>query len=305
MDTNQNSSNSDIFSGIEKLGFNINTSSLYEEKSDQTKDETKAKNEEVDEASLLYDKEQKCPACESYFKVRSVKTNAPRLVSRDSDFFIHYSNINPYFYDVYICPNCGYASLKRDFEKLRQHQIEKIKSDITPKWKKKYYGITYDVDVAIERYKLALLNYFVIESKDSSKAMSCLKLAWMYRLKNDQQNESLFLSQALEGFNRAFFSEDFPIYGMDRYTVMYLIGELYKRTGDFDNAMKWFSKVLTTPSVSERLKDLTRDQKDYINEIEASQAKASSADTDDITANTEKENTDTKKRGFFSSLFKK
>lgn len=154
--------------------------------------------------------------------------------------------------------------MKADFLKIKSHEISLVKEKITPRWKKREYPEEFNADIAIERYKLALLNYYITEGVSSKKAMTCLKLAWMYRLKNLNENEKEFLTQALNGFENAFFKESLPIYGMDRYTTMYLIGEVNRRIGNDEKALLWFSKVITQPGVKFKLKELARDQRDLI-----------------------------------------
>ncbi|NLZ48906.1 MAG: DUF2225 domain-containing protein [Clostridiales bacterium] len=283
-----------LFSDMEELGFeDIKDLNLYQQ--EEEKKEDKKTSEEAlikKESELLYNKKIECPVCGNLFSARAVKISAPRIVKKDSDLFIRYSNINPYFYDVWLCNSCGYAAMKKDFPNIKDYQIENVKKQITSRWKGKIYPQVYDVNIAIERYKLSLLNYVAINAKYSSKAMNCLKIAWMYRLKGDESNEMQFLKQALEGLEHAYSEENFPIYGMDRFTTMYLIGELSRRVGDFDKAMQWFSKVITTPSVSPKLKDLARDQKDLIKEAKKDEPIV------------EENNNSNKKTGFFKSLFK-
>ena len=99
-----------IFSGLDDLGFeNIDNLKIY-----KTKDELKKfeLNNKTPSTSLLYDKTITCPVCGNIFKARSIKTSSYRILKKDSDFFINYSIINPYFYDVWICDSCGYASMK-------------------------------------------------------------------------------------------------------------------------------------------------------------------------------------------------
>ncbi|KEJ04165.1 hypothetical protein N494_00955 [Clostridium botulinum A2B7 92] len=218
------------------------------------------------EKSLLYDREVTCPVCGNIFKAKSIKTSSYRILKKDSDLFIRYSVINPYFYDVWACNECGYAAMKRDFNKIRSFQINSVKEKITPTWIPKAYPEVYNIDIAIERFKLSLLNYVVIESPYSKKGFNSLKLAWMYRLKDDYEKEKLFLNESLESLKEAYSSEDFPIYGMDRYTAMYLIAELMRKTGNTEESLRWFSNVITCPGISSRLKNLARDQKDLIKE---------------------------------------
>lgn len=290
--------NEDIFSGLEHLGFdNINDIKIFKNKDiEKINDAAQSveQNESEKQKSLLYDREVTCPACGNKFKARSVKTSAARVVKKDSDFFIRHSIINPYFYDVWLCNICGYAAMKIDFEKVRGYQIEKIQRGISFKWRGRQYPELYNLNIAIERYKLSLLNYCVIEAKSSSKAMNCLKLAWMYRLGEDFQNESIFLRQALEGFSDAYYNEDFPLYGLDRFSTMYLIGELNRRTGNYEQAMVWFSKVITTSSVPQKLKELARDQKDLIKDDLAQKNEGDA----------ENEGEKPSKQGLFSKFFK-
>lgn len=209
-------------------------------------------------------KEISCPVCDNSFRTPAVKVNAPRVVSRDSDLFIRYSVINPYLYEVWLCPNCGYASLKTDFDKIREFQIKLVKERITPKWVNREYDIPFNEKIAIERYKLALLNTLIIEGKSSTKAMLCLKIAWMYRLLMDDVNEKNFIKQALVAFNDTFTNEKLPAYGLDRFSIMFLIGELYRRIGEDTLALRWFSEVITSIGAPQKIKEMARDGKDKI-----------------------------------------
>ena len=241
--------NKDIFSDSEKL--NSDTCNCNINNDDAVK-------------KLLYDKSYTCPVCGTEFKEKTPKISAYRSQKTDSDFYKTYAVLNPYFYDVVLCPNCGYAAIHNTFSKLRQAQVKALIDKIKLKWHKRTYPEIYDVNIAIERYKLSLLSYIVIDAKSSIKAINCLKLSWMYRLSNDADNELNFQKQALKEFNDAYFNEDFPLCGMDKYTSIYLIGELNRRTGSNEEALKCFSKVITTPNVKPVIKEMARDQRELI-----------------------------------------
>ena len=212
----------------------------------------------------LFDKQVICPVCESHFKTKTVKSKSPRVISKDSDFFVRYSVVNPYFYDVWICNSCGYAAMKSDFEKLKSHKKDLVLSNVTPKWKPRDYPDILDEKLAIERYKLALLNAVLLNLPDSTKAMISLKIAWMNRLLDNKDQETLFLKQALEGFNDAYMKEIFPIYGLQRDSLMYLLGELNRRLGNDQDALLWYSKTIVSTNSSHRVKEMARIGKDLI-----------------------------------------
>ena len=212
----------------------------------------------------IFDKSVVCPVCGNHFKTKAVKSKSPRIQSKDSDFFIRYNVANPYFYDVWICNSCGYAAMKADFENLRSFRQELVKSNISPKWKPREYPDILDANLAIERYKLALLNAVLIKMPDSTKAMISLKIAWMYRLLDDNEHEINFLTQALDAFNDAYVEEPFPIYGMQRDSFMYLLGELNRRTNNGEEALRWFSKAIVSTNSSYRVKEMARLGKDLV-----------------------------------------
>lgn len=286
--------NKNIFSELEPLGFNnLNHIKLFD--NDEDVSQEKACENNVEKSSL-YNKKIICPVCENKFLARAVKSNSYRVSKKDTDLFIVYALTNPYFYDVWVCNSCGYATLKVDFFKIREYQKKLILDNITSKWKGKTYPEEYDINIAIERYKLALLNYTAMEGKASQKSMTCLKIAWMYRMLEDDKNELLFLKEALTGFNQAYLNESFPIYGMNKPTMMYLIGELNRRTGNDSEALLWLGKVITTPGVSSKLKNLARDQKDLIKETQLKK------EISIATSNTTKLKP-TKKKSFWAKLF--
>lgn len=254
-----------LFSGLEELGFkNLDSIDLYnQENTKENQNDASVKNE-VSSENFLYDKSYICPVCGNNFKAKAVKVGKTRLVSKDTDLMPRYENINPLFYDVIICPRCGYSAMIKYFDKIRDEQALLIKSKITPRFKARIYPDTYDIDIAIERYKLALLNAVVKNAKSSEKAYICLKTAWLYRIKESSDEEQKFIEQALIGFKEAYEKEAFPVCGMDRFTLMYLIGELSRRLGNDHEALLWFGKVIVSPNINPRLKELARDQKDLI-----------------------------------------
>ena len=202
----------------------------------------------------LFDKQVICPVCNAHFKAKTVKSKSPRVISKDSDFFIRYSVANPYFYDVLICNSCGYAAMRSDFENIKLHKKELVFSNVTPKWKPREYPDILDEKLAIERYKLALLNAMLLDLPDSTKGMISLKIAWMNRLLDNSAQETLFLKQALEGFNNAYIKEIFPIYGLQRDSLMYLLGELNRKLGNYQDALLWFSRTIVSTNSSYKLK---------------------------------------------------
>lgn len=221
-------------------------------------------NDNIDKLKNIFLKEINCPVCENIFKTPVVKAKSPRIASKDSDLFIRYTVENPYFYEVWLCPNCGYAALKTDFEKIKTYQKKLVKERVSPKWINREYDLPFAENIAIERYKLALVNSIMIESNFSTKAIICLRIAWLYRLLEDETNEVNYMKQSLSAFNEAYLKENLPIYGLDRFSIMFLIGELNRRIGEDTIALKWFSEVIVSIGANQKIKEMSRNCKDKI-----------------------------------------
>lgn len=221
-------------------------------------------NDNIANFKNIFLKEINCPVCENNFKTPVVKAKSPRISSKDSDLFIRYTVENPYFYEIWLCPTCGYAALKTDFEKIKTYQKKLVKERIYPKWTNREYNIPFTENIAIERYKLALVNSIMTDASFSTKAIICLRIAWIYRLLEDESNEINYIKQSLSAFNEAYLKESLPIYGLDRFSVMFLIGELNRRIGEDATALKWFSEVIVSINANQKAKEMSRNAIDKI-----------------------------------------
>ncbi len=263
-----------LFAGLESLGLKIKKDiNVFEQdkKEERQAAQGETKPKEISEESLLFDKAHKCPVCDSEFKCKMVRTGKAKLVSQDMDLRPKYQGIDPLKYDAILCPVCGYASLNRYFNFVMSSQAKQIKEQISSTFKyTSENGKTYSYDEAITRHKMALLNTVVKRGKVSERAYTCLKLAWLFRGKREvmmqgeyskeeakalYEEEKECLKNAHEGFVAAFSQEEFPMCGMDQYTVTFLVAELSRRIGEYEEAKRWVSKVLVARDANRRIKD--------------------------------------------------
>nr|MBP3598174.1 DUF2225 domain-containing protein [Eubacterium sp.] len=262
-----------LFAGLESLGLNVSKDiDVYEEEKKEEKAvQVTQKPKELSEEDLIFDKSYTCPVCENEFKSKMVRTGKAKLISADTDLRPRYQGIDSLKYDAILCPKCGYASLNRYFNFVISAQAKLIKEQISETFKNPSEDCkVYSYDEAIMRHKMALLNTVVKKGKTSERAYTCLKLAWLFRGKQEemqqqgaskeelkalQKEELQFLESAHEGFESAFSKEAFPMCGMDQYTVMYMVAELARRTGKIEEAKRWISKVLVARDANKRIKD--------------------------------------------------
>lgn len=282
-----------LFSNLGQFGLGkLEKMDVFDEdaKKEAANDGAAEEKHTVMEEDLLFDKGFTCPVCDEEFHSKMVRTGKVKLLSADTDLRPKYQLVDSLKYDALVCPKCGYASLSRFFKFMLPAQAKMIRENISTNFK----GIdtsanTYTYDDAISRHQLALANAVVKKAKDSEKAYTCLKIAWLYRgkaenlpkdtenynqeIKELKEQEVELLDNACEGFLSAYSKESFPMCGMDELTVTYLVADLCRRTGRFDESARWISKVLTSRTANERIKNKARDIKEMLERDRANAGK--------------------------------
>ncbi|MCX7749714.1 MAG: DUF2225 domain-containing protein [Clostridia bacterium] len=211
--------------------------------------------------SALYNKAIQCPVCQKQIEITKLKASACKVASRDTDFCVYYQDLNPMFYEVWVCEFCGYAALSEKFEEIRESDAGTIKDQISTRWNKRGFAGERNIDHAIEAFKLALFNLQVRKAKPNEFARVCLRIAWLYRIKKDEKEKD-FLNFALKYYRETYEKENLPIEKLDEFTCMYIIGELNRRVGDYEEAVKWFSRLIGSQEARKNasLMDSAREQ---------------------------------------------
>lgn len=239
------------------------------------------------DAEFLFDKSYRCPVCETKFTAKTVRYGKVRTNGTDFDLRPHSVQVDSIKYEAIMCPHCGYASMARYFDTLLPIHKKKISEAIGASFKERHEeGLTeYSYPVAVEHFKMVLLNNMVKGAKASELAYTCLKIAWLYRgMREDmeknpedetpevkkqaetvQQEETIFLQKALDGFIKARMEEDYPMAGMDQDTADYLTAALAIECGQLDTASRMISEIMGSGSASARIKDKTYDLKEELN----------------------------------------
>lgn len=197
---------------------------------------------------ILYDKNVECPICNKEFTTKKVRTSKLRLLKQDGDFMPYYEGENPIKYKVFVCPKCGFAATEDKYDSVSKAAKEKIKKEVSSKWKKRSYGNMRTVDEAIETCKLALYEGQLLEESRVYLGSISLNIAWLYRMKEDEEQENRFLQITKKLYEEAYYKEDLFNTNMDELKLSYLIGELYRRFGDVKSAVKWFNLVISNPN---------------------------------------------------------
>jgi len=238
-------------------------------------------------ADMLYTVEKECPVCKKKLPVTKTR-GRQKLVRQDSDFCSHFAgDINPYYYSIWVCPHCGFAAPDSSFENLSAAAEEKLREFLKGKVVKLDLSGRRSREQAITAYKLAI--YFGEQFtglRNSTLAELYLKLGWLYREGGQAAEEAAALDRAREYYERALVREHPPFGNLSALAVEYLIGELFRRTGRFDEAIAYLGKVVYSPEAKaeHRLREMAREAWQA-----ARQAKASSTASRQESASRESE----------------
>lgn len=229
---------------------------------------------------LTYVTEKTCPLCQNSFHATKVRSKL-RTVRQDTDFNTVYEQINPLYYSIWFCPNCGYAAQDNVFSEIPEVLAKKIKAFLQ----------TCDVNIdfpgirsreqAILLYKLSIFQSELIEAKSSRLAGLYLRLAWLYREAEDEPMEQLAMEKALEHYERATTKEPFPIGNMNEVMADYLIAQLQYRLGKLDLAARGFGRIVSSAAAKseKRILEMSRDAWNEIKE-KKKEAEAEEEDED-------------------------
>lgn len=273
-----------LFSGLEAFGLKTKNMEIYdkpEEKDDKESTEEKSAKEIVyNEADYLFYKTYRCPVCDKQIKSLTVKSGKLRPVGHEDDLRPLYKELDPIKYEPVVCSGCGYASLAQYFDHMMPLQAKRLRAEV----ESSFSGLdmdgidVYSYDDAIMRYKMVLYCDVIGNVKNSRKAYTCLKMAWVIRGKLENEGDMLppeekerlkedemeCIQNAYNGYQIAMSAEAFPISGMDELTLSYLMAELAFRLTNYREALQLLSRIICNNNAPSRIKNKAIDLKEQI-----------------------------------------
>jgi uncharacterized protein (DUF2225 family) len=216
------------------------------------------------EITPFYDKEIKCILCENTYKTKRIRSRFIRVNKVHSDFYTEYKDpeCNPYYYEVHGCPECGFSASDNFSTYFPIEKKEQIFEQISKKWKSRDYGGLRSINQAIAVYKLGIVSGSLKGEKNIVLAGLCMRLAWLYRIKANDESERRFLRLSLRNYEDAYENSDYIGTQMSEMRLIYLIGELQRRTGNVEEAVRQFSRVIShnNRAIEIKLVEMAREQ---------------------------------------------
>lgn len=198
----------------------------------------------------LWNKKLQCPFCNGDFETTRLRPSALRAKEKWSDFGCLYEGHNPYFYAITVCSHCLVAARNEEFEKLNPAYEPKL-MEFSRKMKAlaqkpAIFGLgDASSEQAIKRHELAIACHKLRAHGEAGELAGLLiHIVWIRRIAGDAEGERKALEAALEAY-KAFYEKGNKLpEKLGEPGVLYLIGELLRRLGQFREARNYFSKAL-------------------------------------------------------------
>ena len=222
------------------------------------------------EISPFYEKSVDCIHCKKSFPTLKVRTKSIKIEHTDTDFHPIYADqhVNALYYNVFVCQHCGF-SFTEDFNKYFAPGIkEQLDAQICNKWVPHNFKTERSIFDAIQAYKLAFLCATIKKEKYVITSGLALRLAWLYRSLNNEGQENRFLKIARDHYMETFSNGDYASTQMSDVRVMYMIAELSRRLEDYENATRFFSRVIESQRAGGegKLVDMAKEQWELVRE---------------------------------------
>lgn len=194
----------------------------------------------------LYDKKFECLMCKKTFTSKKVRSRFVKVTEYDTDFCPSYASeeANPLLYYVKVCPHCGF-SFSEDFLPIFSPDSKnEIVKKVCDQWVPQDFGQERTIQTAIQTYKLAAYCGTLKKEKHINLSGLYMRLGWLYRGLENQEQERRFTNLALQEYMDSYMTDDYKGTQVSEVRLLYLIGELSRRTDNIPQAIKYFSKVI-------------------------------------------------------------
>lgn len=211
----------------------------------------------------LYWKTLQDPLTKEQFKAAYVKVKAVSIRERDPDLRPHFKTINPMHYGIIVSPS-GFAAEEpvytRSFSFLFRDK-EGLSKMLRTRRFKPGFNLVRNLKLACKSYELALECAEYIKTPQHEVAGMTLRAAWLYLelaetggVKQAEARAQELKDKALAAYLVSYEKEDTSKLKIGSGGVAFMIAELLRNQGDFDESIRWFSKLVVDKSLTGELK---------------------------------------------------
>ncbi|AOM83446.1 DUF2225 domain-containing protein [Salisediminibacterium beveridgei] len=194
----------------------------------------------------FYDKSVSCDVCTHVFTSKKMRSRYIRVERVENDYYKVYKDplLNPLLYEVAVCPECGYSHTESFLPIKKPEVIDRFKAAVSSSWNSRRFDDERDYEAGLGVFKLALLSAQVTGQPHALMGSLCLRIAWIQRFLTNEAEEIRFLKKAADQFEKSFLEGDFRDTQMSEISLLFILGECFRRIDEKQKARKYFSKVI-------------------------------------------------------------
>ena len=185
-----------------------------------------------------------CPVCGARFDSRTAASIV--AIGQDTDFRRHYAGQDPLMYQVHACPSCRFCAFEGDFDEVTDETRQFVRSG---RLLRAVPSAAVEQELSGSTKFLLAAACYEFDNRATVMRLADLYLrgSWCARSEGRRQRETQCQIEAILRFEKTL--EDGEIEDGQRDTVLYLLGELYRRVGRFELAVALFNRALAEVGV--------------------------------------------------------
>lgn len=191
----------------------------------------------------FYEKKHICPLCQKETRSFAVRSRYIQVTKMEDEFCPSYRLVNPDLYRVIICVHCGFGFTEDAPKSLTPEKAQLAKASFVP-LQGDFSGFR-TLEAAILTYQTAIKCQTAANADHYLLGYLNLKLSCLYKEKGLEQEMKACLQEALEHFKVSMTNERNT--EKESFNLAYMIGEIYRRFGQYADAMYWFRYILNHP----------------------------------------------------------
>jgi uncharacterized protein (DUF2225 family) len=220
-------------------------------------------------STALWTKKMTCPFCSKEFETTRLRASAIRVKEKWTDFGSLYEGPSPTVYSITACPHCMVAARNEEFERFNGGYEPKLmefskRARVNAAAKAELFALgELSVEQSVKRHELAIACHRMrAHSEAGELAGLYLHIVWMYRSNGNPESERKYLQPAMEAYKEFYEKGSKLPEKLGEPGVVYLVGELYRRMGNYREARVYFAKALASKELEAfpNIESLLREQ---------------------------------------------
>ncbi|HBE80407.1 MAG TPA: hypothetical protein DDW65_21885 [Firmicutes bacterium] len=222
---------------------------------------------------FLISSQAKCPVCSEIFEAKKQYISKLKFERSDPDFRKHYSDFEPLWYSLWVCPHCYYTNFYPEYDTIPVYKKQKVLTR-TEELKKQFsfeFTVPRTIDQVFSAYYLALVSAQLYDASPLKFGKIWLQLSWLYHDVDDKEMFDTASNMAFKNYYDVLYKSGESLTVPQAQQCFILLGELYLIRGNEKEALRHFytaikkdgGKEAFNQQAEERIHDIRREKMNF------------------------------------------